>query len=100
MSSSKFEWDDAKLIRNVHVHRIDFRDVPQIFEGPHLIQRSAYEAEERFIAIGFLEDREITVVFTVRDGKRRLISARPASRYERKTFQETLNRQGQGGQSN
>jgi uncharacterized DUF497 family protein len=92
MSSSEFEWDEAKLIRNVHVHRIDFRDVPQIFDGPHLIQRSAYEAEERFIAIGFLENREVAVVFTVRDGKRRLISARPASRDERKTFQEKLNR--------
>ena len=94
MSSNEFEWDDAKLVRNVHVHRIDFRDVPQIFEGPHLIQRSAYEAEERFIAIGILENREVTVVFTVRDGKRRLISARPASRYERKTFQEAIKRQG------
>jgi len=94
MSASKFEWDDAKLIRNVQVHRIDFRDVPQIFEGPHLIQRSAYGPEERFIAIGLLENREVTVVFTIRDGKRRLISARPASRYERKTFQEALNRQG------
>jgi uncharacterized DUF497 family protein len=92
MSSSEFEWDEAKLIRNVHVHRIDFRDVPQIFDGPHLIQRSAYEAKERFIAIGFLENREVAVVFTVRDGKRRLISARPASRDERKTFQEKLNR--------
>jgi uncharacterized protein len=92
MSSSEYEWDDTKLTRNINVHRIDFRDVPQIFEGPHLIQASAYDAEERFLAIGFLEDREVTVVFTVRDGKRRIISARPASRYERKTLHEALNR--------
>jgi uncharacterized protein len=93
MSASEFVWDEAKLARNINVHRIDFRDILQIFEGLHLIQASAYEAKERFLAIGFLENREVTVVFTVRDGKRRIISARPASRYERKTLQETLNRQ-------
>jgi uncharacterized protein len=94
MSASEFEWDDAKLTRNIEIHGIDFRDVQQIFEGPHLVQSSTYAIEERFLAIGLLEGREVTVVFTIRNGKRRIISARPASRYERKTFQETLNRQG------
>lgn len=94
MSASEFEWDDEKLTRNIKVHRIDFRDVPQIFDGPHLIRASPYAAEERFVAIGFLEGREVTVVFTVRNGKRRIISARPASRYERKTLQEALKPQG------
>ena len=92
--TADFIWDDAKCDRNIRIHGIDFRDVPQIFEGRHLVQASAYPTEERFLAIGFLEGREVTVVFTVRNGKRRIISARPASRYERKTLQEAPNRQG------
>jgi uncharacterized DUF497 family protein len=64
-----------------------------VFAGDHLVQPSAYVGEERFLAVGYLEDRAVTVVFTTRNGKRRIISARPASRYERKTLQEALNRQ-------
>jgi uncharacterized DUF497 family protein len=93
MATADFEWDEAKRTRNIDLHRIDFHDVPQVFEGPHLVQISAYAGEERLLAVGYLEGREITVVFTIRNGKRRIISARPASRYERKALQDALNRQ-------
>lgn len=90
MTASGFEWDEAKRTRNIDLHQIDFEDVPQIFEGAHLVTSSPYAGEERFLATGFLEEREVTVVFTIRDGKRRIISARRASRYERKTLQDAL----------
>jgi uncharacterized protein len=94
MTISDFEWDNAKRTRNIELHGVDFRDAPQVFDGPHLIQASAHATEERFLAIGFLGGREVTVVFTLRNGKRRIISARRASRYERKTLQDELSRQG------
>jgi uncharacterized DUF497 family protein len=93
MSASDFEWDDAKRTRNIELHGIDFRDVPQVFDGPHLVQPSSRTGEERLLAIGFLQSREVTVVYTLRNGRLRIISARRASRYERKALQDALSRQ-------
>lgn len=30
----KFEWDDAKNKSNILKHRLDFADVPPVFDGP------------------------------------------------------------------
>lgn len=34
----QFEWDEAKNLENIRKHKIDFVDVPEIFEGPMLIE--------------------------------------------------------------
>ncbi|MFZ0719619.1 MAG: BrnT family toxin, partial [Xanthobacteraceae bacterium] len=57
-----FDWDSVKREINLKEHRIDFRDAPQIFNGPHLIWSSSREGEHRLLAIGFLEGREVTAV--------------------------------------
>lgn len=42
--------------------------------------------EQRFVSVGKVEDNVLAVVWTPRDKTRRIISARPASRLERKQF--------------
>jgi uncharacterized DUF497 family protein len=42
--------------------------------------------EERLITIGLIDGQEIVVVYTMRDGITRLISARGADRYEREDY--------------
>src|ERR1700738_224817 len=75
MNEDNFEWDDAKREDNLKKHRIDFRDVPALFDGPFLLRSSMRRGEHRLLAIGFINGREATVVFTTKSSKRRIISA-------------------------
>jgi uncharacterized protein len=83
-----FEWDAAKHTANLVKHGIDFRDAVRIFEGPVLEQadRRRHYGEERIAAVGMAEGLELYVVYTVRSGKRGIISARRANRHERKAY--------------
>ena len=87
-----FEWDAAKNAANIERHGIDFDDAIRIFDGPTLEKidvRQDY-GEVRVIAFGEVDDRELAVVYTVRGGRRRIISARRAHRRERKAYREAF----------
>ena len=89
----KFEWDEAKNKANIRVHRIDFADVPPLFEGPMVLSldtRRNY-GEERMIGIGLLRNGVVLVVFVEKgDATIRLISARKATQNERDKFKEEI----------
>ena len=87
-----FDWDDNKYELNLKDHRIDFRDAPEIFQRPYLLRPSSRQGEHRLLAIGFLRDREVTAVFTMREGKRRIISIRRARIDERQALQDATHR--------
>lgn len=92
MSKDNFEWDDAKRADNIKKHRIDFNDVPSLFDGPFLLRSSVRRGEHRLAAIGLLNGREVTVVFTTRSTKRRIISARRARNDEREALKDAFHR--------
>jgi len=85
-----FEWDPAKNAANISKHLLDFSDAVRIFEGPVLerIDDRRDYGEDRYTAIGETAGREIFVVYTLRAGNRRIISARKANRHERKAYRE------------
>jgi len=90
----KFEWDEAKNEINLRKHGLDFADGPEIFNGPMLVQldtRQEY-GEERWIGIGFIQNRVVVMVYTERDNGEtiRIISLRKALKYERKRFEESI----------
>jgi uncharacterized DUF497 family protein len=89
----QFEWDEAKNLENIRKHRIDFADVPDMFDGSMLVEldeRTDY-GEDRWIGIGFLRNGVAVVVWTERQGDViRIISARRANRYERQRFEQYL----------
>jgi uncharacterized DUF497 family protein len=87
-----FEWDENKRQRNLRHHGIDFEDAKEIWQGPVLEVPSSqkHSGEDRFLAIGQTESRFLTVVFTWRGNNRRIISARPARRYERENYQKEI----------
>lgn len=89
----QFEWDEAKNLENIRKHKIDFADVPAMFEGEMLVElddRFEY-GEERWVGIGFLGPGVAVVVWTEqKDNRIRIISARRANRYERKRFEQYL----------
>ena len=88
-----FEWDEAKNQANIRNHRIDFADVPPLFDGPMVVKldtRRDY-GEERFIGVGLLRNAVILVVFVEkRQTTIRRISARKATKHERQRFQEEV----------
>ena len=90
----KFEWDETKNKVNIRKHGLDFADAPEIFNGPMLIQldtRHDY-GEDRWVGIGFIQNRVVVVVYTERDNGEtiRIVSLRKALKYERKRFEESI----------
>jgi uncharacterized protein len=85
----RYEWDERKRISNLEKHGLDFIDATTIFEGPHVVVPSGYSGmEERFLAVGTIEERCVTVVYTIRSGTIRIISFRRARYEERQTYQK------------
>ena len=90
-----YEWDEAKAASNLEKHLVDFQDAIGVFEGSVVETRSFRGREERWKAIGMVEGRELAVVYTWREGRRRIISARRAKRNEREAYR-AANRGGEG----
>ncbi len=89
----KFEWDETKNETNRRTHGIDFNHVPEIFNGPMIINiddRFPYD-EERYIGIGFLRNIIAVVAFVETEGDViRIISARKANKHESKSFEKEI----------
>jgi uncharacterized DUF497 family protein len=83
-----FEWDENKRKNNLEKHGIDFIDALEVFSDPHYIEyESIRNAEIRYQVIGKIVDViVILVVYTSRHKKKRMISARRASKKEREAY--------------
>ncbi|WP_417494149.1 BrnT family toxin [Maricaulis sp.] len=84
----EFEWDPAKDDANRRKHGFGFELAVRAFKGQCLtLPARNVGGEARSLMIGRIEDLlVIAVVHTDRQGRTRLISARPASRREREIF--------------
>ena len=88
-----FEWDDEKNRTNIEKHGVSFELACRIFDGFTLtVIDSRFEyGEVREISIGLVDGiAYLTVAHTDREGKIRIISARPARRNERKRYDEAI----------
>ena len=86
-----YEWDDMKAISNEAKHGIDFADAVTIFSDPAALTIEDEEHDEpRFVTIALdALGRLLVVVYTWREDQTiRIISARPASRMERRLYEE------------
>lgn len=82
----QFEWDEAKRRSNIEKHGIDFSIATHVFQKDALITQSAYSSERRWMTLGLLSEKLVAVVFTVRNGRVRIISARRAKKSEREAY--------------
>ena len=86
-----FEWDEGNSGKNEKKHGITDREAEEIFfNKPLIIGRSPRgEPEVRYAALGrTYGSRLLTVVFTLRGKRIRVISARPMSKRERETYEK------------
>ena len=86
-----FEWDENKRLTNIEKHGIDFEDAIGIWEDDVVeVPSRSQHGENRLVAFRVLEVRIIAVVYTDREGARRIVSARRASRNERGDYKAAL----------
>jgi uncharacterized DUF497 family protein len=84
----EFEYDPEKSGTNARKHGIDFETAQKLWEDNGLlVLPSKFTEEARFLAIGRIEDKHWTAIFTDRDERTRLISVR-RSRAEEKALYE------------
>ena len=89
----EFEWDEAKNQANIRQHGVSFEIAKHIFDRRVLTSpdRRKNYGEDRYVSIGQVGHAALIVVaHTRRDGRIRLISARPASRKERQKYHEKI----------
>ena len=86
-----FEWDPDKAARNLVGHGVSFEEAATAFGDPLSLTISDPRhsvGEARFVLFGLSDQgRLIAVSHTDRDGTTRIISARLATRHERKQYE-------------
>ena len=82
--------DPVKAAANLKKHGVSFADAEGVLYDPLAVTIEDLDAvgERRFVTVGLGSAGEVlVVVYTERDGEYRLISARHATKKERKTYE-------------
>jgi len=89
--SVEFEWDEEKAAANKKKHRVTFEEAATVFADPlaAIFDDEAHSDEEqREIIVGHSDkNRLLLVSFTERAGAIRIISARQATKRERRDYE-------------
>jgi hypothetical protein len=89
-TASGFDWDKGNLDKNKKSHNVENYECEQVFFNSPLIVISDEKhsvGENRYAAFGkSLQGRLLTVVFTKRNDKIRVISARDMNKKEREFY--------------
>jgi uncharacterized DUF497 family protein len=86
-----FVWDETKRESNLRKHGLDFEDAHLVYDNP---EKCTYDSsptgEHRLMDIAFavVRGRLQALVYTERGDDVRVISFRPASREERKQYEQ------------
>lgn len=85
-----FVWDEAKRETNLTKHGVDFLDAVEVLADTPLLREDARRdyGEQRCVALGEYRGRVLVVVFTLREGVFRIISARRANARERRRYEQ------------
>jgi uncharacterized protein len=89
-----FEWDNRKARQNTRKHGVSFEEAASVFGDTmsRTIPDPLHSTDEdRFVMVGQSDRRRVlVVVFTERGDRFRIISARLATRRERKDYEEDV----------
>lgn len=87
-----FQWDKEKAATNLAKHGVPFEEAKTVFDDPLYIDfydPDHSDNEHRYIMIGMsAQNRLLLVAYTERSDVIRLISAREATRTERKNYEQ------------
>lgn len=91
--SFEFEWDHGNSTKSLQKHKISSASAEEAFVNKDLlvplgIQIEPIYSEPRFGALGTdFSGTKVSLCFTIREGRIRIISARPMSKTERKNYE-------------
>ena len=87
-----FEWDPKKAEANLSKHGVSFAEAVTAFGDPlsmNMPDPDHSDGEQRFIVLGMSDSYRLLVVsYTERPPRTRIISARLATRNERRQYEE------------
>ena len=88
----EFEWNPEKASRNATKHGVTFAEAMTVFNDPaaYTFFDPDHSAEEdRYLVFGYsASNRLLTVAYTYRNGKTRLITARRTTPAEKEIYEE------------
>ena len=87
-----FEWDEKKAKQNLLKHKVSFDEASTAFADPFsltIYDPLHSDEEDRYVLLGkSYKNRLIVVVHTERNDRIRIISARKATKNEKKQYEE------------
>lgn len=89
----EFEWDSGNATKSLLKHKVTIQEVEEAFLGRLAvglgIQVLPQVSEERLAIVGpTWNNRLLTIVFTLRQGRIRPISSRPSNRKENRLYEK------------
>lgn len=91
-SIGRFQWDEGNATKNSTRHQVSQTEAEQVFiNRPIVVAAASSDAELRHFALGRTDaGRLLAVVFVLRGSLLRVISARPMSRRERRSYDQAI----------
>ena len=89
MDEDEYECNAAKAERNLAKHGVSFEAARCVFDDVFAIERCDFDSapgEVRYVITGMVNDVILTVVYTERVDRTRIISARRATKHEREEY--------------
>jgi len=87
----EFEWDEGNIDKNLIKHGVTNQEIEEVFFNlPTTVveDRQHSTSELRYLALGKSDtSKKLSIIFTIRKNKIRIISARPMSQKERKFYE-------------
>ena len=88
----EFEWDKGNREKNLKKHNVTNKEAEEVFKSEKIIifkDESHSQKEERYGIFGkSANNRLLSVIFTLRKDKVRIITVRNMSRKERKAYEK------------
>ena len=90
----EFDWNKWNIDKNLIKHKVSAQECEEVFLNKPFfksIPLTEGKIEQRYYAFGITDrKRKLTIVFTIRNNKIRVISARDMSREERRIYEKDL----------
>jgi len=85
----EFEWDEKKSQINKQKHGIDFKEATKLFKkGIKVYFAKEVGNEKRYLISNYLNGKCYSAIFTVRNGKIRIISVRRCRKSEERRIND------------
>ncbi len=90
-----FDWNEGNNLKNYTKHGVTKKEAEEVFENvPFIMVKAKYKKEDRYLVFGESKNAKLLcVIYTIRNNKIRIISARPQSKNERYFYNEKLKNQ-------